>query len=172
MVGLQWYASAIIHTSQVKIVGFTYKEGEPAYTMKCDASLLNGGKPFFMPSWSKDIRYAHCIVARINRLGRCIQPKFASRYYDAMAPGLDFVAWDYADSNWAQATAFDSSLAVGEFTSEISSDHKVLIDQAITKASEWVTLRMGDLVYIDIEEAHQVESNQVIDEAGLFCRIK
>lgn len=164
------YARAIVYSRQVKIVGLTYYQGTHHYTMKCDASLLNQKKPFFVPDWAKDFRYIPCVVARISRLGKCIEQKYADRYYDAVASGLDFVAWDMLDTNYAQATAFDSSLCVGEFTEGETNE---ALNQVIHEVSQMVTLRMGDLVYIDLmQEAKPIELNQEIQLNQLYCRIK
>jgi len=154
----------------MKIVGLTYYNGAHHYTMKCDASLLNQRKPFFVPDWAQDFRYIPCVVARISRLGRCIEEKYAHRYYDAIANGLDFVAYDLLDSQYAQATAFDSSLCVGSW---IEGRKDEQIDRAIKEVSKVVTLRMGDLVYIDLkEEARVIQLNQEIELENLYCRIK
>jgi len=138
--------------------------------MKCDASLLNQRKPFFVPDWAQDFRYIPCVVARICRLGRCIDEKYADRYYDAIANGLDFVAYNLLDHDYARATAFDSSLCVGEWVIGRQED---CIAKAIHQLSQVVTLRMGDLVYIDLaQEAQAIEMNQVIELDNLYCKIK
>jgi len=172
MVGLLRYTSATVYPRQVKIVGLTYYQGAHRYTMKCDASLLNQRKPFFIPDWAQDFRYTPCWVARICRLGKCIEEKYADRYYDAVAFGLDFVAYDLMDHHYAQATAFDNSLCVGEFA-PASEQNKAAIDRAIHEVSQIVTLRMGDLVYIDLEqEATAILQEQVIEQNQLYCKIK
>jgi len=171
-VGFLRYPRATIHSCQVKIVGLTYYKGQHHYTMKCDASLLNQRKPFFVPDWAQDFRYIPCWVARISRLGKCIEARYADRYYDAVAFGLDFVAYDKIDYNYAQATAFDNSLCVGEFAS-VDEVNKEVIAQAIHQVSEMVTLRIGDLVYIDWEqEAEQIQTEQIIEQHQLYCKIK
>jgi len=138
--------------------------------MKCDASLLNQRKPFFVPDWAQDFRYIPCVVARISRLGKCIETRYAERYYDAVAFGLDFVAWNLLDINYAQATAFDNSLCVGDWTEGQKNE---AIHKAIHEVSQIVTLRMGDLVYLDMEEdAQTIQLNQEIVWNNVFCRIK
>lgn len=154
----------------MKIVGYSYWDGQHHFTMKCDASLLSNRKPMFRPDWSSDIRATHCTVVRISRLGKCIEERFASRYYDAVAPGVDFIAMDHVESDYSRATAFDASLCVGEWTSAIPSDE---INRAIARVSEIVTLRMGDLVYIDHPiEPRQVQRDEIIEQEGLYCKIK
>ncbi|MCQ2348542.1 MAG: hypothetical protein MJZ65_05060 [Paludibacteraceae bacterium] len=158
----------------MKILGMTYYDNTHHFTMKCDASLLNQRKPFFMPDWSQDVRCIPCTVVRISRLGKCITPKFANRYYDAVAEGLDFVAYDLLATDYAQATAFDNSLCVGEWLPvDNASLPATAIDQAISDISRIVTLRMGDLVYIDHTiEPQPIHAEQIIEQEHLYCKIK
>ncbi|MCQ2345151.1 MAG: fumarylacetoacetate hydrolase family protein [Paludibacteraceae bacterium] len=133
---------------------------------------MNQKKPFFIPDWSTDIQMVRCQVVRICRLGKCIQSKFAYRYYDAIAPGVDFRARDYMESNWAQATAFDNSLCVGEWETP-SGEANSSIDDAIAQVSRIVTLRNGDLIFIDEpSESQPIEKEMTIEDKNLYCKIK
>ena len=62
--------------------------------LKGDSSLLVNRKPFFIPDWSSDVRMTPCVVLRVSRLGKHVSARFASRYYDAVAPGLNMQAAD------------------------------------------------------------------------------
>ncbi len=158
----------------MKIVGLTYYDHAHRFTMKCDASLLNNRKPFFLPDWSAEIRYVPCMVVRISRLGKCIESRFASRYYDAIAQGLDFMAYDLLPHAWAQATAFDNSLCVGEWQAPVTDQETTtLIADAITQVSRIVTLRIGDLVYLDMPVTPlPLQKEQIIEQEHLYCKIK
>ena len=67
---------------------------EPVIFMKPDSALLKDSKPFFIPDFSQQVDYETELVVRINRLGKNIAPRFASRYYDAVTVGIDFTARD------------------------------------------------------------------------------
>ena len=54
---------------------------EPVIFMKPDSALLKDSKPFFIPDFSQQVDYETELVVRINRLGKNIAPRFASRYY-------------------------------------------------------------------------------------------
>lgn len=157
--------------------------------MKSDSSLLNQGKPFFLPDLNKDIRQCPCVVVRICRLGRSIEPRFADRYYDALAYGIDFRANDLLlQGQMTEGLAFDGALCVGEWlpsaTFRQQSDMLPVIEQAlpfddaIAQISCVMTLRMGDLLYIDLpEEAQPVQREDIIsryhnEQPLLYCRIK
>ena len=105
----------------MKIIGFVYNDGQTEMVLKGDSCLLNGRKPLFIPDWTKELGVTECMVLRVSRLGKEIAPKFANRYYDAVAPGADFIAMDVLreakaqGKPWTRALAFDYSLAIGEW---------------------------------------------------------
>ena len=154
--------------------------------LKGDSCLLNGRKPFFMPNEGNEIGVTECLILRVSRLGKEIAPKFANRYYDAVAPGLDFISMDIAREAqakglpWTKALAFDYSLAIGEWTDgEWTNGEWVMSpEEAISEASKCMTIRQGDLIYIQAKCAPQrVEKEQVLrkeinGEEKLYCKIK
>ena len=155
--------------------------------LKGDSCLLNGRKPFFIPDWCQEIGATDCMILRVSRLGKEIAPKFANRYYDAVTPGVDFVALDMlreteqAGKPWTKALAFDYSLAIGEWMDigHWTLDHLVLTpEEAIAEASKVMTIRQGDLIYIQAKQAPKpVQREQVITtvidgEEKLYCKIK
>ncbi len=176
----------------MKIIGFVYHNGATEMVLKGDSCLLNGRKPFFVPDWSEAIGVTPCVILRISRLGKEIAPKFASRYYDAVAPGADFAALDILreaekeGKPWTKALAFDYSLAIGEWISnDEMSATKLLNDEliispeeAISEASKVMTIRQGDLIFIQAKQAPKpVQREHVITtfvdgEEKLYCKIK
>ena len=173
----------------MKIIGFVYNDGQTEMVLKGDSCLLNGRKPLFIPDWTKELGVTECMVLRVSRLGKEIAPKFASRYYDAVAPGADFIAMDVArdaqaqGKPWTRALAFDYSLAIGEFVepsvfSNQYSDFVLSPEEAIAQASKVMTIRQGDLIYIQAKSApRKVEKEEIIrkeieGEERLYCKIK
>ena len=158
--------------------------------LKGDSCLLNGRKPFFMPDWTNEVGVTDCIILRVSRLGKEISPKFAHRYYDAITPGADFIALDVAreaqqaGKPWTKALAFDYSLAIGEWMNkgerlEVIGDSLLLSpEQAIAQASKVMTIRQGDLIYIQAKQApRRVEKEEVLrveieGKEKLYCKIK
>ncbi len=149
---------------------------EPVFFMKPDSALLLDNKPFFLPDFSKEIHHEIELVIKINRLGKNIEAKFASRYYNEIGLGIDFTARDVQRQliekglPWEKAKAFDSSAVLGKFLSkeEIgnmgqiffslkrngevvqSGDSQLMIfsfDSIIEHVSKYVTLKIGDLIY-------------------------
>lgn len=176
----------------MKIIGFIKIEGNCEMVLSADSALLNQQKPFFLPDWSEDIRYTPCRVLRISRLGKNISSKFAQRYYDAVAPGADFIAWDILQQaidkkhSWTNSIAFDYSLAVGNWQIKTNEEDTIPYDattlisdeQAICQASQCMTIRQGDLIYIWEDtpsvpaQKEDIVSRQWGEQATLYCKIK
>ena len=110
----------------MKIIGITYYDGKENVVLKSDSSMTVNRKPLFVPEAIGDLRVLPCWVLRVSRLGKCIAERYASRYYDAVAAGLDFFGADMLQAAkiggrpWTEAVAFEGSLAFGEM-SEIRS---------------------------------------------------
>ena len=45
--------------------------------------MARNRQPWFVPDFGDNWQWSVALAVRISRLGKCIQPKFASRYYDA-----------------------------------------------------------------------------------------
>lgn len=183
----------------MKIIGFIYSNGEGReakseweMVLKGDSCLLNGRKPMFVPDRTKELGVTECIILRVSRLGKEIEPRFANRYYDATAPGADFTAMDLlreaqrSGRPWTQALAFDYSLAIGEWisndkmsaTSLLNDELVISPEEAIAEASKVMTIRQGDLIYIQAKQAPRtVQKEEIIrveidGEEKLYCKIK
>jgi acylpyruvate hydrolase len=95
--------------------------GEPLIFMKPPTALLVSNKHFYYPEFTKDLHYEGEIVLRVCKNGRSVQPEFASRYYDAVAFGIDFTARDLQDRlkskghPWEIAKGFDRSAPISKW---------------------------------------------------------
>ena len=148
----------------------------PVWFMKPQTSLLTKNKDFFHPEFSQEIHFETELVYRINKVGKYIDRKFAHTYYDAIGIGFDFTARDLQSEfkakglPWEPAKSFDGSAPISEFIpiSEfqdldniefsmkkngeitqqgISSDMLFPIDKIIEYVSQFITLKIGDLIY-------------------------
>lgn len=94
---------------------------EPTFFLKPDSALNPKQMPLFYPDFTQDLQHEVEIVVRIDRLGKCIEPRFAHKYYDAVALGIDFTARDLqrkakaAGLPWLLSKGFDGSAVVGPF---------------------------------------------------------
>ena len=172
----------------MKIIGFVYTGGEPEMVLKGDSCLLNGRKPMFIPDWTDELCVTDCLILRVSRLGKEIGLKFAGRYYDAWALGADFVALDrwreakQAGRPWTTALDFDYSLAIGEWVTgdglQVTGDYVLRPEEAVVQASRIMTIRQGDLIYIQKKELpravhkEDIISRSINGEEKLYCKIK
>lgn len=150
---------------------------EPVIFMKPDSALLRVNTPFFIPDFASEFHYETELVVRINRLGRAINRKFAHRYYNEVAMGIDFTARDLqrklmaAGLPWETSKGFDQSAAISEFIplSEAGGDIQNIdfhldvngecrqhgntrdmlfsVDEIIAYVSQFFTLKIGDYIY-------------------------
>lgn len=148
----------------------------PVFFMKPDSALVIKNRPFFYPEFSKDVHHEIEVVIKIDRLGRSIEEKFASKYYSEVALGIDFTARDLQNEMkekglpWEIAKGFDYSAPISEFLpmSEIkdinnmafdlrlngetvqkgnTADMIFSFDKIIAYVSQFITLKNGDMIY-------------------------
>ena len=151
-------------------------------TVRSDSSVLRTNDDFYMPSFSQNMRCTVGYYLRVTRLAKCVGEKFASRCYDAVGVAVAFVAQDIVERNCAlgrpcdEAYCFDKSIAlslettapseVGEGTLDITIGDKhsrcdlavlhTTLDGALARASELLTLKTGDIVFVAASEPVQV----------------
>jgi len=152
------------------------KPSAPVVFTKPDTAILRNNAPFYYPSFTKDIHHEVELVIRISKEGKSIEEKFASKYYDAVAIGIDFTARDLQDElkkqglPWDIAKGFNGSAPISEFISldEIKDIHQLSfslklndtivqqgstkdmifgIDGIISYISTFFTLRKGDVIF-------------------------
>ena len=157
------------------------RPAEPVFFMKPDSSIIIRNRPFFLPDFSEEIHHEVELIFRICKVGKCIQPKFAHTYYDAIGLGIDFTARDLqrkcvAEGNpWEIAKAFDGSAVISKFVEkehfgELNNlDFKLLlndqcvqhgnskdmlfsIDEIICHVSKFMTLKIGDIIFTGTPE--------------------
>lgn len=164
------------YTEHNKELGNTLLPSEPVIFSKPESAVIRDGKPFFIPDFSEKIDYETEIVVRINKLGKNIGERFAHRYYDEIALGIDFTARDLQEKirskglPWDLCKGFDGSAVLGNFINkeelgDVQSLHFHLdidgqtvqrgytgdmiftIDRIISYVSKFFTLKTGDLIY-------------------------
>lgn len=93
---------------------------QPQVFLMADSSLLKDGKPLFLPDFAEKFIARPVFIVRINRLGKNIAKRFASRYYDAVTVGLCVEALGFKHSNTiagcdSVVNAFDGAAVLGDF---------------------------------------------------------
>ncbi len=146
------------------------------FFMKPETAILKDNKPFYYPNFTKDLHYETEIVFQICKVGKNIEKQFANRYYDKIGIGIDFTARDLQRESkekglpWEHAKSFDNSAVISQLvdkegftdvnavnfsmtlngnTMQIGNTKDMInsIDEIIAFVSEYVTLKIGDLIY-------------------------
>jgi acylpyruvate hydrolase len=149
---------------------------EPLIFMKPNTALLLNNRHFYHPDYSSNIHYEGEIVLRVCKNGRSVQPEFASRYYDAVAFGIDFTARDLQDKlkakghPWEIAKGFDRSAPISKFVAledlknpkqiafQLKQNGQVVqdgntadlifgFDRLICEISRYFTIQKGDYIF-------------------------
>jgi len=149
---------------------------QPVFFLKPETALLQKNRAFYYPEFSKDIHYEAEVVVKINKVGKYIEEEFAHRYYSEIGIGIDFTARDIQQNQkekglpWEIAKAFDHSAPIGKFVKladysniqdihfnldingqQVQSGHTkdmlFTVDQIIAYVSQFVTLKIGDLIF-------------------------
>ncbi len=148
----------------------------PVFFLKPDSALLIRNRPFYYPSFSKEIHYEAELVLKVCKVGKSIRKQFANTYFDEIGIGLDMTARDLQDSAkqkglpWTLAKGFDQSAPLGRFLpKEQFSDLKDIrfhldlngktvqsgnsglmiypFEDIISYISGFMTLRTGDYIF-------------------------
>ncbi len=152
---------------------------EPVFFMKPDTALLKN-EDFYIPDFTKDLHHEIELVLKINKAGKHIEEQFAHKYYNEIGLGIDFTARDIQATckekglPWEKAKAFDNSAPIGKFISKetlninkitfelkingvskqigTSADLIFSFDKIISYVSQFVSLKVGDLIYTGTPE--------------------
>jgi 2-keto-4-pentenoate hydratase/2-oxohepta-3-ene-1,7-dioic acid hydratase in catechol pathway len=159
----------------MKVIGFTGNYGIGESDLQCylmaDSSILYSGRPFFLPDFAQSFVAMPTIIVRMGRLGKCIAPKFAHRYWDAFTAGFTIHALQSDNENLtALDRAFDGAAIVGEWVSvsdvdnaydtvvEVMLDGNILsqcrladmkssLDDLLAAVSTRCSIKMGDMIF-------------------------
>ena len=167
----------------MKVIGFTGNYGKheemPHSYLMADSSILYTGRPFFVPDYAQRFLATPTIVVRTGRLGKCIAPKFAHRYWDAFTAGFSVRAMQGDDKRLvALDRAFDGAAIVGDWveTSAIEDPLHAVVEvtvneetvarcclaemctplaELLSAVSTRCSIKMGDLLFTgDAGEGH------------------
>jgi hypothetical protein len=163
--------------------------------LRPDTALLRNNAAFYYPDFTTELVARVCAVVRVCRLGRSIGSRFAARYYDAVGAGVTFTAVDLLvrcvaeEKPWDVAVSFDYSAAVSrEFIGveqwresqhalrachegdiPLTFDNMQEVDKIIVYVSNFMTLKIGDYIFIPLSSPFPVQRGHHIET---FCMDK
>ncbi|MFW2137221.1 fumarylacetoacetate hydrolase family protein [Chryseobacterium sp. TY4] len=164
----------------------------PVIFIKPDTAVLKKDSDFYIPEFSNDIHYELEVVVKISKGGKYIQKENASKHYEEIGLGIDFTARDLQSElkakglPWELAKGFDGSAVVTDFVNKSNYDLASLnfsltkngekvqngntkemifdIDSIIAFASQYFTLRVGDLIFTGTPKGvGKVEENDILE---------
>ncbi|WP_313214545.1 fumarylacetoacetate hydrolase family protein [Soonwooa sp.] len=164
----------------------------PVIFIKPDTAVLKKDSDFYIPEFSNDIHYELEVVVKISKGGKYIQKENASKHYEEVGLGIDFTARDLQSElkakglPWELAKGFDGSAVVTDFFNKSDYDLSSLnfsltkngekvqtgntrdmifdIDSIIAFASQYFTLRVGDLIFTGTPKGvDKVEENDILE---------
>lgn len=153
----------------MKVIGFTGNFGDegcaPQAFLMVDSSILYTGRPFFIPDFAQRFVATPTIIVRMGRLGKCVAPKFAHRYWDAFTAGFTVRAVESDDARLVGLDrAFDGAAIVGDW---------IAVDQCDDVLHVPVKVEMNDEV---VAQRCLADMNQPLEEliaaTSIRCSIK
>lgn len=148
---------------------------QPVFFIKPDSAILKNNVPFYIPDFSQEIHYEIELAVKIMKPGKSIPVQFAKDYYKEITVGIDFTARDLQQNQkekglpWEIAKAFDFSAVIGDFilleditenpikfhltknneAVQLGSSSEMIysIDEIISQASQFFTLKIGDVIF-------------------------
>ena len=164
---------------------------EPVIFIKPDTAVLKGND-FYIPEFSSDIHYELEVVLKISKGGKYIQKENAAQHYQEIGLGIDFTARDLQTQlktkglPWELAKGFDGSAVVSSFSkkenyhleqlqfkllknkTEVQNgntkDMMFKFDDIIAFASQYFTLKVGDLIFTGTPSGvGKVSENDVLE---------
>lgn len=165
------------------INSYNATDGVPRYYLKADTALLRNNDAFYVPEGVGRVVAEPHIVLRTSRLAKCVGERFASRCIDAVMAGVSFTQLDLLDDArrmgmpWDEAVGFDHSSALSldmlsrdamlegasfmindEVRVRINiADMAFSVDRVVSRLSECMTLRIGDLIYLGAPKQFEVK---------------
>ena len=148
-------------------------EGEVAIVPMGDDVLLRNNEDFYLPEFAEKVSAVPQLVVRICKLGKCVNERFASRYYEEVGVGVRFYADDLEEELQQKglppvvASSFVGSAAISALMprEEIGNGRYIMkvngqtvggsglyemsrsVERLIALASYYHLLKIGDLLY-------------------------
>ncbi len=135
-----------------------------------DTTWERENKDIYTPDFVTGWDYAPVFFARISKAGKCVGEKFAGRYYDAVSYGM--LLYPRIEAGDVDTGILDHSsilpfpmynravLESGENRFELCCDgteiystcvgSEAMIEAAIVRASAYISLRIGDIIAIEL----------------------
>ena len=157
-----------------------------------DTTWERENKDYYVPDCVNSLHWTPILFVRISKAGKCIGEKFAARYYDAFNFGvLMYCQMNGDDENAFSSCADHTSLLPAPLYNPIVMDNddaafevfrndesiftgkalRSMIEDAICKASQLTSLRIGDFVAVELagQQPMAVRTDGEVRLSATFC---
>ncbi len=128
-------------------------QSENFYT--CPDTAVNQTNSFWVPDGIDTLRAIPFVYVRIGRAAKCSKAEYAFRHYSECGYGIHLTSYDVNEGN-----TLDSSLFLSPSTpTEGSGPYEGFeaFDSAIERASQYMSLRSGDIIALELEDCAAFE---------------
>ena len=162
-----------------------------------DTTWERENRDFYSPECVNEVLWAPVVFARISKAGKCIGAKFATRYYDAVGCGM--LMYGSKDIAFGSCIDHTSILPMPMYNPAVLDDEKELwvniagigsceptvlysktvipagsrgmLEEAICKASQLTSLRIGDYVAVELAPITLLADRSAgeVTAKGTFC---
>jgi len=143
--------------------------GKDSCYCRPDTTWERENRDLYSPDCVNEWYWAPVMFARVSKAGKCINPKFAERYYDSVNFGILLYAGN-SEIAFSSCTDHTSILPAplynpvvmeneenmfevfkqGETIFRTGTAHRGLLEDSICRASQMTSLRIGDMVAIEL----------------------
>ena len=162
-----------------------------------DTTCEKENRDIYLPEGSVSLQWTPVVFARISKAGKCVGAKFAARYYDAFNFGVllycnseespDNIAFSSCADHSSilpfpmqQSSSMDKEnhvfkLSAGSkdtFEADMTSEKLIsIIEDAICSVSKRISLRIGDIVAVELKELSQpvAHDNEQLEIEASYC---
>lgn len=154
---------------------FPYKNNDSFYI--APDTVICKEQDYYYPDEVRTVRVVPFVYAKISRAGKCVAAKFASRHYNSIGYGIHIkpglmtravpreeveALCKYCDNNLYLGALSERS----EFSYDITGTPTIAdLDKAVETTSEYVSLRVGDIIAI---ESEPIETVDVVNEKQII----
>ncbi len=124
-------------------------------TAVCRDAADSGKLVYYVPDKIETIRAIPLVFVKISRAGKCVRQDYAHRHYSVCGYGVHLATYDVNEGN-----TLDNSIFLSEATQiEGSGPYEGFdfFDSAIERASEYMSLRTGDIIALELEDVQAFE---------------
>ncbi len=139
--------------------------GSRAYFIKPGASLNSGGNDYFCPGEINSITAVPFIWVRAEKSGKCVNEKFAPKYYTKGGYGVRLIVnslINESPESWYIANSLDNSTYLSspiELKDHSSEDFSP-INKIIENISKYTSFNTGDIIAYDLMPVNEAITPQ------------